>query len=1007
MKDFPKKYNPKDLYNRSSRYRERFSESDVESTVVFSPNILSGSTRLSYSDFLGLYLRDFFNYKSFMEDCCESVLWVNDLYQQLFVIYWNQIENLVAWYDFFLKRNQSLSQVWLEKLERRIVSSTKKNLKANNRILDTYFSSNHKFYMPDSELYIYILEQFRSLWNKWKITNKTQIWYRSFNLQTSIPFENLVWKEEKVPYYVLKYFVWAKWDALYVRVEWDIDICCGDVALLVHPKDKRYSKYIWKKVIIPLCNRLIPIIGDESVNIAQNGWIKRVCPCSDEESIALAKKYGLPLDVYVFDKKWMYTQYIHEEAFIWKSRSRYYNNILKFFWDIWNMAESWEFLGKVPYMANTQERLTPYKIDKIMINLEDEKQKIMNKIFNREIEYPYLNDKILSSIEENHDIEKSKMFWDSEDFFEVDTDGVDFDGLNEKEREVKQKVFDELDAFLPSELVCNSQIPFWWKVPLIRSVDWDLCFFDLEKDCQDWDVEPLQYCFDFVLLALIRAWTICIKDGFNDNNKICEYKNFYRKFCENEKKVEFLVTYLSKITWEKIEYQQFLKIIENLTYENELFFKDFTVLVENSRFLEIKWNWLYTNVKWNINDTMDSDFVWQCIICYLKSKWVNINSQSIFSKNERGKVFRELLIQELLLWYVVTKNLFEYVYKEDAEFLWSKQLTKLQFQQVQWDMFNLYWENPVRLSFLVNQTFDQKQVLVSNIFLKQVWNAVRLCIQKNFLPENIEKTLNSQPKDFEDFDIIVLCKLDELYDEWKKVETYEKYVIFFDNFKSSIQNVFFSRYLEIQKVNTTKNVQFVCAYFFNFLLNILYPLTPEFVHALQYVSNKEFINSVKSVQLNKSINYNLNILYNAFIKIKEMKLEYNIKQHEACNIFIKSNPTVCELFSQYEQIFINYFHVTDIVYLRLHEQTPLWYEIFSDDTLMIGIQPWNDIHTKDKESLENIEKEIKDLDDKLNLLRQRLPFLEWEQRKKAEEEYVNTKEGMEKLTIKYSLLSSK
>ena len=151
---------------------------------------------------------------------------------------------------------------------------------------------------------------------------------------------------------------------------------------------------------------------------------------------------------------------------------------------------------------------------------------------------------------------------------------------------------------------------------------------------------------------------------------------------------------------------------------------------------------------------------------------------------------------------------------------------------------------------MVNQTFDQKQVLVSNIFLKQVWNAVRLCIQKNFLPENIEKTLNSQPKDFEDFDIIVLCKLDELYDEWKKVETYEKYVIFFDNFKSSIQNVFFSRYLEIQKVNTTKNVQFVCAYFFNFLLNIFgcihlavnhYPYTYNMIPVF-YVSKKKLKN---------------------------------------------------------------------------------------------------------------------------------------------------------------------
>ena len=224
----------------------------------------------------------------------------------------------------------------------------------------------------------------------------------------------------------------------------------------------------------------------------------------------------------------------------------------------------------------------------------------------------------------------------------------------------------------------------------------------------------------------------------------------------------------------------------------------------------------------------------------------------------------------------------------------------------------------------------------------------------------------------------------------------------------SIQNIFFSRYLEIQKISPTKSVQFVCSYFFNFLLTIFYPLVPEFVDALQYVSERKFLHPVEAIRLNKTMDYNMNILYNTFIQIKEMKIEYNIKQHESCNIFIKSNPTICELFTQYEQIFINYFHISDTIYLRLHEQTPLWYEIFSDDTLTIWIQPWTTANSKEKDSLESIEKDIKNLDDKLNLLRQRLQILwEWEERKKAEEEYAKTKEEIENLTIKYSLLNSK
>ena len=95
-------------------------------------------------------------------------------------------------------------------------------------------------------------------------------------------------------------------------------------------------------------------------------------------------------------------------------------------------------------------------------------------------------------------------------------------------------------------------------------------------------------------------------------------------------------------------------------------------------------------------------------------------------------------------------------------------------------------------------------------------------------------------------------------------------------------------------------------------------------------------------------------------------------------------------------------------YFRLHEQTPLWYEIFSNEIVTIWIQRWNTDTWNYNESIENIEKEIKNLDDKLILLRQRIQVLpEWEQRTKAEKEYAQTKEEIENLTIRHSLLNSK
>jgi hypothetical protein len=183
---------------------------------------------------------------------------------------------------------------------------------------------------------------------------------------------------------------------------------------------------------------------------------------------------------------------------------------------------------------------------------------------------------------------------------------------------------------------------------------------------------------------------------------------------------------------------------------------------------------------------------------------------------------------------------------------------------------------------------------------------------------------------------------------------------------------------------------------------------PEFVDALQYVSDRKFILPIKPAQLTRWLDYNMNILYNTFITIKNIKLECNIKQHENCNIFIKSNPSILDIFTKYEEIFKSYFHITDISYVRLHEQNPLWYEIFSDGVITVGIQSSTFSIVKEKDSIETIERDIKNLEDKLDLLRQRIQLLpEWEQRTKTEEEYAKTKEEIESLTIRHSLLSSK
>ena len=76
----------------------------------------------------------------------------------------------------------------------------------------------------------------------------------------------------------------------------------GDVALAIHPKDKRYKKLIGKKALIPILNREIPIITDTRVDMNHRGGVMRITPAHDRWSYTLAKDHHLETNLTVIDR---------------------------------------------------------------------------------------------------------------------------------------------------------------------------------------------------------------------------------------------------------------------------------------------------------------------------------------------------------------------------------------------------------------------------------------------------------------------------------------------------------------------------------------------------------------------------------------------------------------------------------------------------------------------------------------------------------------------------------
>ena len=69
----------------------------------------------------------------------------------------------------------------------------------------------------------------------------------------------------------------------------------GDVAVMVHPDDERYQHLIGQSVKLPLCNRTIPIIGDEYVDMSFGTGVVKVTPAHDFNDYAVGNRHQLPL----------------------------------------------------------------------------------------------------------------------------------------------------------------------------------------------------------------------------------------------------------------------------------------------------------------------------------------------------------------------------------------------------------------------------------------------------------------------------------------------------------------------------------------------------------------------------------------------------------------------------------------------------------------------------------------------------------------------------------------
>ena len=69
----------------------------------------------------------------------------------------------------------------------------------------------------------------------------------------------------------------------------------GDTACAVNPEDPRYKDLIGKKVMLPIVNRPIPIVGDEHADMEAGTGVVKITPAHDPNDFEVGKRHNLPV----------------------------------------------------------------------------------------------------------------------------------------------------------------------------------------------------------------------------------------------------------------------------------------------------------------------------------------------------------------------------------------------------------------------------------------------------------------------------------------------------------------------------------------------------------------------------------------------------------------------------------------------------------------------------------------------------------------------------------------
>ena len=750
-----------------------------------------------------------------------------------------------------------------------------------------------------------VRKSFSNLYSQWKIYQWEYIVNWCPRCQTVLSDIEVKYEKEKWKLYYIRYFVVWKWEAITVATTRP-ETMFADVAIAVNPKDKRYKKYIWKQVYIPIVNRPIPVIADEEVDPYFGTWALKITPAHDPDDFHIAQKHNLPMDLFAIDKKWNFTD-LAPEVLRWKPVEKVFNNLIQILEEIWNLEKVEDYEHNVPRCDRCKTVIQPMISKQWFVDVKEFAQKSIEAVRN----------------------------WDTKILPE----------------RFNKTFFDWLENIRP--WCISRQLRWGHRIPVRTCSKGHINVFDDYKIFDNWKKEKKWY----IILPMIVFNLISdsrLENPFNVESlvKILTTKSLTpQKWRVIDVYLEIYKNFINQLEDDNLK----AKLEDEIKLLEEIFDFDHIDINKSSKLVDMLEDW-YSIVNhgdkyklvlkcekcWDTHlvqdedvlDTWFSSALWPFSILGWPEKTKDLE---LYYPNDVLETGYDILFfrvaRMMMMWFAnMNERPFNWVYLHwlVRDEKWEK-MSKSKWNVVDpLDIIEKYWADSLRLTLVRGVTpwndvkFSESKLAWNRNFLNKIWNASRYVYTKLNLKDISEidydllyEDISNHLDQLNDFDKWILYQLNILIEEVEKLM--EKFMLgeAINKIVDFAWTKYCDWYIEISKIKYSDWTEKVLLYTIWTILKLLHPFAPfiteKLWHLLKFRGDliiQDYPKPIKDVPQN----VNVNILTEVISAFRNLRTKVGLKPHESCDILISGNEDFLDLVKNYEDLLKSILKADNLYY---------------------------------------------------------------------------------------------